>query len=377
MPHKLGISSMSLGRAWVHPLPHKLLSASLNSFTGIEIFHEDLLYHADALFPNASDPHAAQLAAAHDIRHLCKTLHLTIINLQPFSQYDGLVDRAAHADRIKELEHWFALAHALGTDLIQVPASFLPKAQCSGDMDLIVKDLQEISDMGAKQNPPFRFAYEALCWSTHIDTWEKSWEVVQKVDRENFGLCLDTFNIAGRIYADPSAESGKTVDADEAVKQSIKTMLEIVDVKKVFFIQIVDAERLDAPLVEGHAYYDAEQPCRMSWSRNCRLFYGESDRGAYLPVRAITDAIINGLGFQGWVSMELFNRSMADPSPSTPEDHAKRGAAAWWKMVEEIGLDIRDEAVDSPLALDKTPYQHDHIVERVEKLAEPQRMSVL
>ena len=362
---------MSLGRAWVHALPGKLISASRHGYSGIEIFHEDLIYHARSLFPDATSPRAAQLAAAHDIRQLCRSLNLSIINLQPFSQYDGLRDRAAHEQRLHELSFWFELARALDTDLIQVPASFLPEAQCTGDLDVIVADLQEISDMGARQNPPIRFAYEALCWSTHVDTWEKSWEVVQKVDRENFGICLDTFNIAGRIYADPTSATGKMADAEEAVKQSIKKMLDVLDVNKVFFIQIVDAERLDAPLVEGHPYYDAEQPCRMSWSRNCRLFYGETERGAYLPVRAITDAIINDLGFQGWVSMELFNRSMADPAPSTPEEHARRGAAAWKKMIDEIGLDVRDSRADSPLVQDKISNHHDMVFERIENVQEP------
>lgn len=363
---------MSLGRAWNHAFPNKMALASTHGYSGIEIFHEDLVYHARSLFPSASDPYAAQLAAAHDIRHLCRTLNLSIINLQPFSQYDGLVDREQHTERIKELKHWFSLAHALGTDLIQIPASFLPAAQCSGDVDLIISDLQEISDLGAMQSPPFKFAYEALCFSTHIDTWEKSWDIVQRVNRPNFGLCLDTFNIAGRIYADPASSSGKMENAEAVVEESMKRMLETVDVSKVFFIQIVDAEKLDEPLIEGHEFYVAEQPSRMSWSRNCRLFYGEEERGAYLPVRKITDTIVNGLGFHGWVSMELFNRSMSDPSPSVPEEHARRGAAAWSKMVEEIGLDVAHETIDSPQAQEKLSYHHDLVVDRVEKLAEPQ-----
>lgn len=371
MPHQLGISSMSLGRAWVHDFPTKLAAAARHGYAGLEIFHEDLVYHAHTLFPHASDEHACQLAAAHDIRQMCAAAHIAIINLQPFSQYDGLLDRDAHAARIVELHHWFALAQALGTDLIQVPANFLPATECSGDIDLIVSDLQEISDLGAAQKPtPFRFAYESLCWSTHIDTWEASWDVVKRVDRENFGVCLDTFNIAGRIYADPTSPTFRTENAQEVVDKSVARMLKEVDVSRVFFIQIVDAEILEAPLVPGHPYYDASQPARMSWSRNCRLFYGETERGAYLPVRQITDAIINGLGFQGWVSMELFNRSMADPSPSTPEEHARRGAVAWQKMIDEVGLDVREERADSPLAMGVEKIEHVH-------QQQPQLISVL
>jgi len=98
----------------------------------------------------------------------------------------------------------------------------------------------------------------------------------------------------------------------------------------------VDAEKLDEPLIKGHPFYAVEQPARMSWSRNCRLFYGEQDRGAYLPVRQILQTIVDTLGYRGWLSAELFNRSMADPAASTPEEHAKRGAAAWTAILKDM-----------------------------------------
>lgn len=121
-------------------------------------------------------------------------------------------------------------------------------------------------------------------------------------------------------------------------RESMRRLVETVDVKKVFFVQVVDAERLESPLVEGHEFYEEDQPARMSWSRNCRLFYGEEDRGGYLPVREITKAIIQGLGFEGWVSMEMFNRSMAEKGSEVPTQHAQRAMDSWWKIVEECGL---------------------------------------
>jgi 4-hydroxyphenylpyruvate dioxygenase len=197
-----------------------------------------------------------------------------------------------------------------------------------------------VADMGLREQPPIRYVYEALCWGTHVDHWEQSWEIVQAVDRPNFGLCLDTFNIAGRIYADPAARSGTTPDCDRVVRESIARLLATVDVRRVFYVQVVDAERLDRPLVEGHEFYSAEQPCRMSWSRNCRLFYGEQDRGAYLPVLDIARAIFQGLGYTGWVSLELFHRRMADTDEVVPRELASRGAASWKKLVHDVGLRV-------------------------------------
>ncbi|GAB7349873.1 hypothetical protein MBLNU459_g0569t1 [Dothideomycetes sp. NU459] len=375
MVHKLCISSMSLGRAWVHDLPGKLDQAARYGYEGIELFYEDLEYHAKTLPGGAT--HENQVLAAEEIRQMCAERNITIINLQPFAQYDGLRDRSRHDERIQELHRWFELAATLGTDLIQVPACFLPKAECTGDVDVIVGDLQQIADLGLQQSPPIRFVYESLCWSTHIDTWEKCWDVVSRVDRPNFGICLDTYNIAGRIYADPTSPDGKTADAEAATAASMARLVETIDVAKVFFVQIVDAERLDAPLVDGHPFHVAEQPPRMSWSRNCRLFYGEQDRGAYLPIKQITQAFIHGLGFQGWVSHELFNRSMADPSPDTPAEHARRGAVSWAKMVQEIPLSPSSAFVAAKKVPAQQQQQQQHQHQQRVKTEQPQMLSLL
>ncbi|KAK0611074.1 xylose isomerase-like protein [Immersiella caudata] len=341
MSYKLAITSMSLGRAYAgHSFEHKLDAAQKYGYQGIELFHEDLLGVATQFsspsFCVAEPSASCQLAAARRVLHMCKARDIEIVCLQPFAHYEGLLDRTEHARRLQKLNLWIQLAHELETDLIQVPANFLPANQLIGDFDLIVSDLQKIADIGLAASPPIRFAYESLCWSTHVDTWEACYNVVQCVDRPNFGMCLDTFNIAGRIFADPTVASGKTEDAEEAVRQSISRLVAQVDVNKVFYVQVVDAERLKAPLLPGHAYYDAQQPARMSWSRNCRLFYGEKSRGAYLPVKEIASAFFHGLGFQGWVSLELFNRRMNDAGTEVPEELARRGAISWAKLARDM-----------------------------------------
>jgi len=158
------------------------------------------------------------------------------------------------------------------------------------------------------------------------------------VDRANFGICLDTFNIAGRIWGDPSSSSGKTTDADEALRESMQRLVEEVDVRKVFYIQVVDAERMTSPLVEGHPFYVEDQPARMSWSRNARTFLYEEDRGAYLPAEMVARVLIEQLGFEGFVSMELFSRSLAEAGDDVPEAHARRGMAAWHKFQHRLQL---------------------------------------
>jgi 4-hydroxyphenylpyruvate dioxygenase len=340
MSHKLAISSMSLGRCFAgHALDHRLDLAQKYGYKGIELFHEDLAYLAERLSPgdSTSGPSAAaQMAAAGQIHAMCHDRGLQIICLQPFLHYDGLVDRQEHQRHLKKLALWVELARILETDLIQIPANFLPAEHVTDDIALIVDDLRKVADFGLAQSLPIRFAYESLCWSTRVDTWEACWDVVKRVDRPNFGMCLDTFNIAGRIYADPASPSGRLPGAEQAVRESLRRLVAEVDVAKVFYVQVVDAERLQNPLVEGHPFYEPRQPARMSWSRNCRLFYGERDHGAYLPVKDIAMAFFHGLGYEGWVSLELFNRRMADTGAEVPEELARRGAASWSKLMRDI-----------------------------------------
>lgn len=341
MPCRFGIASLSLGRASAHKLPEKLRQAHVYGIEGVEIFYEDLEYHArdlSASEPDRSPSPDALLRAAVDVRNLCEQYSLAIIVLQPFSGYEGLLDREAHAHMLDKLRLWFRIAHVLRTDVIQIPSSFLSAAETSDDMDLIVSDMVEVAEMGAREEPPITFAYEALCFGTHVNRWEQAYEVVRRVNRPNFQTCLDTYNICGRAYADPAAKGGLAPDAAAEMQRSMQRMLDTVDVKKINFLQVVDAEWLDAPLVKGHELYDPEQTPRMSWSRSCRLFYGERDRGAFLPVTQVCKTVLEGLGFDGWVSFELFNKSLSEPRAEVPEEHARRAAVAWKKMKEDINF---------------------------------------
>jgi 4-hydroxyphenylpyruvate dioxygenase len=345
---------MSLGRAYAgHSLAHKLQCAAKHGFEGVEIFYEDLEYlakeqtsstvSAQSLDRAEDNPSREQLLAAAKIIHdICLQNDLVIIGLQPFLFYEGLVDRNEHAAMIGKLHLWFEIVKILGTDVIQIPTQFRRDKGVSGDLETIVADMVEVADLGLKEEPPVKFAYENLAWGTFVDTWEGVWEVVRRVDRWNFGVCLDTFNIVGRVWADPEREDGKVEhDPAERLVDGMKRMVKEIDVKKVWYVQVVGAERMRRPLVEGHEWYVEGQPSRMSWSRNARLFYGEEELGQYMPIELAARAMLDpqeGLGFEGWVSMELFSRTMNDTAKAVAESHARRGADAWTKLVKDLDL---------------------------------------
>lgn len=116
--------------------------------------------------------------------------------------------------------------------------------------------------------------------------------MVRRVDRWNFGRCLNTFNIVGRVWGDHASEDGTDgPDSDRDLKASLLALVKSIDVKNVCYVPVVGTDRLSSPLVMGHEWYFEGQPARMSWSRNARLFYGEEDLGQYLPIARAARAL--------------------------------------------------------------------------------------
>ena len=106
---------------------------------------------------------------------------------------------------------------------------------------------------------------------------------------------------------------------------------------KIFYLQLSDVDRLGAPLVEGHEFYNPEQALHMSWSRNARLFPCEEDRGGYMPVLNIARAVVNDLGYRGWISMEIFSRYLSKSDPGVPKEYAERAMASHKRVQSTLG----------------------------------------
>jgi 4-hydroxyphenylpyruvate dioxygenase len=362
MPCRLSISTMSLGQSYAgHSLEHRLDQAAQHGYRGIELFYDDLEYIAQTLplvppssfttadttairttilmaAPTTAPTDSQLVRAAALVRAMCAKHRMTVICLQPFRHFEGLISRNARANRLAELRLWCRLAGILRTDLILIPSNFLPVSQVTGDLKFIVQDLREAADIAAAEKPPVRLCYEALAWGTHIDTWQASWAVVQQVDRPNFGLCLDTFNVAARVYADPTVVGGVQPGGSTQMAASMKELASTVNVDRVFLVQIADGARLAAPLQPCHPLYNADLPARMTWSRQHRLFYDESDRSGYLPIDQILTAILGDLGYRGWLSFELFNRQTSSTDAGVPAEMERRGAESWAKLVEDYAL---------------------------------------
>lgn len=130
--------------------------------------------------------------------------------------------------------------------MLQVGSTDSPSPPPSRSTELAVIDPRELADMPAEHG--FRMAYEPWWWATLSPTWEDCWEVVKAVDRPNCGLCLDTFQIAGGEYADPTADNGLVagVSPEELGKKFADSLYELsktVSGDKVYLVHISDGKK--------------------------------------------------------------------------------------------------------------------------------------
>lgn len=338
-------ATVSLGKPGGHSLPSILEATAKAGLKGIEICYNNLVNHAAQLKNADSIDTVTQsdlIEAAQDTKRMCSEHGLKIITFQPFAVYEGLLDKGLHRQKIEKFKQWLEIVKALECDVIQMPSNW-EREGTTGDLSKIIADLREVADLAEKEDPVVSIAYEAVAWGAHVYLWEHSWEIVKAVDRANVGLCLDTFHIAGRVWADPEAKSGINTNGDEALKQSLLRLVREVPVEKILYLQLSDAERLSEPLIEGHEYHDTSMPSRMSWSRNARLFPFEEEHGGYMPVVPIAKAVVNELGYRGWISLEMFSRFLLDESDQAiPERFAQRAMVSYGKVSQELGWNTLD-----------------------------------
>ncbi|CAK1366101.1 3-dehydroshikimate dehydratase [Cercospora beticola] len=349
MPLRPAISSQSLGLPGTHALFPKLKAASEAGFQGVEIFFDDLNVLANVYAQERLEDHGATervdgekdgeagesdlLKAAEDVRRWCDGFGLKIVALQPFRDFEGLKSAAEYQKRVSGFKLWLRLCRKLDTQTILIPSNTLQADEL--DDSKIVPALREAADLAGAADPPVQIAFEALAWATLVNTWDQAYSYVLEANRENLGICIDTFNLAGKVYADPASPDGLTSNADQDFEESIRRLKETVDVKKIFYVQFVDGERLDKPLVEGHPWYQENQPARMTWSRNARCFAFEKE--GYLPVGKVMEVLVKDLGYDGWISSEVFHRDLADETREVPVEFAGRGMESWKRLQRELG----------------------------------------
>jgi sugar phosphate isomerase/epimerase len=322
----LAITTPSLGLHPSHTLPEKIKAAASSGFSFIEILYQELVDHGLSQAPPLSTHEAAR-----SIGELCSSANLKVLALNPFKNFEG--HNSPISERLDSARHWIELASCLGAKYLQVPSQF-DTANSSPDWDLMVQELRQLSELAASHS--ISIAYEAVAWGSYVDTWEGSLRMVEDVDRSNFGVCLDSFHIAARVWGDCSTVSGICRDGESDLNASLDLFVEICPLDKIFYVQFSDAERFVPPLTPEHRFYQATSPSSLIWSRNMRLFPFEKELGAYFPVLEIVDAWLKRKEWKGVVSMEIFDWRMREDASRQPNENAKRGMESWNKLVAAL-----------------------------------------
>lgn len=246
-------------------LVEKLHAIADAGFDGVEIMDADLI---------------AAHESPEEIRALCGRLGLSIDLFQPFRDVEGVTEEV-FAETLRRARAKFEVMNRLGTDLLLVCSN--AGTATIDDDEVAARQLGEFADLAAEYG--IRIAFEALAWGRYVMDYRHSWRLVERADRPNLGVCLDSFHILSRAN-EPAG-------------------IELIPGEKIFFLQLADAPVLDMDL--------------LSWSRHHRLFPGEG----HFDLPGFLGHVL-AAGYRGPVSLEVFNDTFRQTDVARTADHARR-----------------------------------------------------
>ncbi|BDV30589.1 4-hydroxyphenylpyruvate dioxygenase [Microbacterium terricola] len=295
-------------------LVDKLHACAAAGFDGVEIFEPDLI---------------AAPESPEEVRALAARLGLTLDLYQPMRDVEG-VDEAGFERVLARAEAKFALMQRLGMDLV-LCCSNVATATIDDD-DTSAGQLRRLGDLATRYG--VRIAYEALAWGRFVDDYRRSWEIVRRADHPAVGLCLDSFHILSRGH-DPAA-------------------IEQIPGEKIFFVQLADAPLLSMDV--------------LSWSRHHRLFPGEGG----FDLAGFVGHVLRA-GYDGPLSLEVFNDTFRQTDPARTALHARR-SLRWLEDRTARGGSIPSTAPVALLPDSAEPAGFDFVEIRAEDTSEIEGM---
>src|SRR5437762_11876853 len=236
------------------PLEAKLRAVKAAGFTQIMLNATDIVGHPDG--------ESAAMAAV-------RASGLRVTGFQVLRDFEGLSGHL-HAYKVDVAKAMLRMCRALGSEVLLACSS--TSAHAVGDPESLIKDLQKLAMLAVPLD--IRIAYEALSWGRHVNEFPQAAELVQRADRANLGLALDSFHIF-------------------ANKTHLAALQEI-DPAKVFLVQLSDFmwEEIRSP------------DDRIETARHYRVFPGEGVHSTRVAEMVRT---LDEMGYRGDYSLEVFN----------------------------------------------------------------------
>jgi sugar phosphate isomerase/epimerase len=260
-------------------LESKLDAAAGAGFSQITLWAKDLVGHPDGYE-----------AALNEVR----LSGLRVNAIQVMRDYEGL-SGPLHRYKIETVKTMLRLCESVGAERLLICSS--TSAHASGDIDHIAADLRKVAMLATPLG--IRVGYEALSWGRHVSDYELSWEIVQRADRANLGVCIDSFHLLANCGL-----NGTNFDA-----------LATIPGERIAFVQLSD--------FLWKAVRTPEE--RIETARHLRVFPGEGVHSAELS-RMIR--MIDQSGYRGDWSFEVFNDDYVQ-MPGEAVAARARDAAMW------------------------------------------------
>ncbi|KAJ5130811.1 uncharacterized protein N7515_006850 [Penicillium bovifimosum] len=339
-----GIATLSLGNWRAHRLEPRLKAAAKAGYQWIDLFDECwAAYLEEHGLPGEElwEPTEQNLKIARKLAAIVKSLGMRIACTQPLRKIEGIKDPVERQATLDLVAKRFPFMRAFDTDLVFMCANIRADNGVTSDLKTVARDLAELGDMAAAYSKAdggrmLKIGYEGLSWATR-NTWSSSWEAVRFANRPNVGLIVDSFNILAVEFADPYNPAGhgriySTLEESlEILVGSLASLALTVPGDRIFFFQCGDAELMNPTTFIPPT--DPETPALLPWSRGHRLYPLERLRGAYMPVELVAAAVL-ATGYQGPISLEVFNNSLNEPGQMIPDDHAYRGIRGLGALLE-------------------------------------------
>ena len=248
-------------------------------FTQITLWAKDLVGHPDGYEAALNEVHLSGLR---------------VNAIQVMRDYEGL-SGPLHRYKIETVKTMLKLCEAVGAERLLICSS--TSSHASGDIDHIAADLRKVAMLATPLG--IRVGFEALSWGRHVNDFALSWEIVQRADRDNLGVCIDSFHVLANCSL-----NGTDFDA-----------LETIPGERIAFVQLSD--------FLWNAVRTAEE--RIETARHLRVFPGE---GVHSNELSRMIRMIDRAGYRGDWSFEVFNDDYVQ-MPSEAVALRARNAAMW------------------------------------------------
>ena len=276
-------------------LEHKLAAIGAAGFRQVMLSARDLTSHEHGV--------AAAVEAV-------KRSGLRVTGFQVLRDFEGLTGHL-HAYKVDIAKAMLKMCHAVGASLLLVCSS--TSVHATGDADQIADDLAKLAMLAVPLN--IRVAYEALSWGRHVNEYPQAWDIVERANRSNLGLALDSFHMLAT--ATPIDE------------------LEYVFPDRIFLVQLADFMWQEIRSPEE----------RINTARHFRVFPGEGVHGD--DVAALVRRL-DRMGYRGDYSFEVFNDDYVQLPVDTVASRARQSTAWLTSRVARRSLPMRPKTASTP-----------------------------